>query len=559
MQLEEVLFQALGGLGMFLLGMKFMSGGLQNVAGARLRRFLEVVSSNRVVGAAVGAMVTAAIQSSSVTTVTVVGFVNAGLINLTQAMGVILGANVGTTITAQIIAFNITALALPAIALGVGLKLFARRRKWRYIGDVILGFGLLFYGMETMKAGFKPLRTDPEFIQFFTAFDAGTLGGAALCVVTGAVLTMILQSSSATVGITMALASEGLLGLPGSVALILGENIGTTITAELASIGSNLTARQAARAHTMFNVLGVALMLILFDPFLELVTWMGGLMGTGAPEAWVGGEKPYISRYIANAHTLFNVVNAIIWLFLLPILVHVAVRLTRGGKREELLAETGRPQYLDRRFLDNPGVALPQARREIARMGRLAQTMFQEVTAGLYQRKVEGLGPWRQREEAINSLQREVTDFLVSVSQGSITEAESKEISALSRMVNNVERLGDSAENLAELVEEMLETGQSFSQAGLDDYNEIREVAGRFLELVMNGLEGGEPIAMDKARELEDRIDLMREEMRNKHLARLRQGVCTVDPGLILVDMLYQFEKIGDYCYNIAKALATRR
>jgi phosphate:Na+ symporter len=559
MQLEEVLFQALGGLGMFLLGMKFMSGGLQNVAGARLRRFLEVVSSNRVVGAAVGAMVTAAIQSSSVTTVTVVGFVNAGLINLTQAMGVILGANVGTTITAQIIAFKITALALPAIALGVGLKLFGKRRKWRYIGDVILGFGLLFFGMETMKAGFKPLRTDPEFIQFFTAFDAGTLGGAALCVVTGAALTMILQSSSATVGITMALASEGLLNLPGSVALILGENIGTTITAELASIGANLTARQAARAHTMFNVLGVALMLVLFGPFVELVTWVGQAMGTGPPDAWAGGERPNISRYIANAHTLFNVVNAVIWLFILPLLVKVAVRLTRGGRREEELAEDGRPQYLDRHFLDSPGVALPQARREIARMGRLAQLMFQEVTEGLHQRKAEDLGPWRQREEAINSLHREVTDYLVSVSQGTITEAESKEISALSRMVNNVERVGDSAENLAELVEEMHESGQRFSRAGLDDYTEIRTLSASFLELVAAGLEGSEPISLEKARELEDRIDQMREEMRNKHLTRLRQGVCTVDPGLILVDMLYQFEKVGDYCYNIAKALAQGR
>ena len=562
MQLDVVIFRALGGLGMFLLGMKFMSGGLQNVADDRLRRFLEMVSSHRVVGCLVGALVTAVIQSSSVTTVTVVGFVNAGLMNLTQALGVILGANVGTTITAQIIAFKITKLALPAIAVGVGIKFFTKRRKWRHIGEVVLGFGLLFYGMETMKAGFKPLRTDPEFIKFFTAFDASSLGGILLCVVTGAVLTMILQSSSATVGITMALATEGLLNLPGSVALILGENIGTTITAELAAIGANLTARRAARAHTMFNVLGVAYMVILFHPFLELVKWVGHLIGSGPAELVVHGEQPNIARYIANAHTLFNVVNAILWLFLLPLLVKVAIKFTRGAAEEEILVDLGRPRFLDRHFLDNPSVALAQARKEIARMGQVARTMFQEVTDALFSRKVEALSRWRQSEDALDRLQREVTDYLVQISQGNITAAESREIAALSRMVNNVERVGDAVENLAELVEEMIETGQQFSEPGMADYRDIRDTVGRFLDLVLEAMSrpesDGEEV-MKRAQELEDQIDFMREDMRDKHLARLRMGVCTVDPGLILVDMLYQFEKIGDYCYNIAQALAGRR
>ncbi|MCF8049060.1 MAG: Na/Pi symporter, partial [Desulfarculaceae bacterium] len=253
--------------------MKLMSEGLQKVAGDRLRAFLEAVSNKRVVGCMVGALVTAVVQSSSVTTVTLVGFVNAGLMNLTQALGVILGANVGTTITAQLIAFKISDLALPAIFIGVAFKFFAKRRKWQYIGAVILGFGLLFYGMELMKNGFKPLRAHPEFIAFFTKFDAGSIGGILLCVLTGTVLTVLVQSSSATVGITMALASQGLLNLPGSVALILGDNIGTTITAELASIGGTVVARQTARAHTMFNVLGVLYIVVLFKPFLWVVEW----------------------------------------------------------------------------------------------------------------------------------------------------------------------------------------------------------------------------------------------------------------------------------------------
>ena len=558
MRLEAVIFQALGGLGLFLLGMKFMSEGLQNVAGDRLRRFLEMVSSNRVVGALVGTLVTAAVQSSSVTTVTVVGFVNAGLINLTQALGVILGANVGTTVTAQIIAFKITALALPAIALGVGFKLFARRRKWRYVGEIILGFGLLFFGMEMMKNGFKPLRTDPGFISFFTAFDAEGIVGILLCVITGAVLTMTLQSSSATVGITMALASEGLLNLPGSVALILGENIGTTITAELASIGANLTARRAARAHTMFNVLGVAYMVLVFPFFLDLVKWATGLMGTGPADALVNGERPNISRYIANAHTMFNVINATLWLCLLPILVKIAIRLTRGQDPVEGAGDLGRPRYLDDKFVDNPGVALAQTRKEIHRMGQVAQAMFDDVTNSLFSRKLERLSRWRQSEDALDNLQRNVTEYLVQVSQGSLSEAQSRDVANLSRMVNNVERVGDAVENLAELVEEMIEAGHQFSEAGVKDYTEIRETVARFLALVVDNTQKRVPGMMAEAKQLEDSIDLMREEMREKHLTRLRQGVCTVDPGLIMVDMLYQFEKIGDYCFNIAQALHRR-
>ena len=282
MNLHIVILQGLGGLGMFLFGMKLMSEGLQKVAGDRLRSFLEMVSANRLIGALVGMGVTAVVQSSSLTTVTVVGFVNAGLMNLSQAVGLILGANVGTTITAQIIAFKVTNLALAGMFVGMILKLFSKRRKWQYVGEVILGLGLLFYGMEIMKSGFKPLRTHPEFIQFFTTFDASDLGGILLCVLTGTVLTMILQSSSATIGITIALASQGLLNLPGSVALILGDNIGTTITAQLAAIGSSLTAKRAARAHALFNVLGVAYMIVLFHPFLGLVEWVTSLMHVGA-------------------------------------------------------------------------------------------------------------------------------------------------------------------------------------------------------------------------------------------------------------------------------------
>ena len=293
MRLEAVIFQALGGLGLFLLGMKFMSEGLQNVAGDRLRRFLEMVSSNRVVGALVGTLVTAAVQSSSVTTVTVVGFVNAGLINLTQALGVILGANVGTTVTAQIIAFKITALALPAIALGVGFKLFARRRKWRYVGEIILGFGLLFFGMEMMKNGFKPLRTDPSFISFFTAFDAESIVGILLCVITGAVLT---DDPAIFLGHRGHHHGPGQRG-PVEPARLGGPDPGGEHRHHHhrrvgPPSGPISPPGEQPGAHTMFNVLGVAYMVLIFPFFLDLVKWATGLMGTARPMPWSTENGP---------------------------------------------------------------------------------------------------------------------------------------------------------------------------------------------------------------------------------------------------------------------------
>ena len=560
MDLQIVILYALGGLGMFLFGMKLMSEGLQKVAGDRLRSFLERVSSNRVVGALVGTAVTALIQSSSLTTVTVVGFVNAGLMTLTQAVGVILGANVGTTVTAQIIAFKVSHLALVALFVGMVLKLFAKRRKWQYIGEVILGFGLLFYGMTLMKNGFKPLRTHPEFIAFFTKFDASTLPGVLLCVLVGSLLTMIVQSSSATVGITMALASQGLLNLPGSVALILGDNIGTTITAQLAAIGSSINARRAAMAHTLFNVIGVLIIVAFFNPFVDLVSWLTAhLLGMGPAELRVGQEQPNIGRYIANAHTLFNVINAIVFLVALPWLVKASVKLTPGKDRHEEIEDIGIPQYIDYKFVDQPSVALALARDEVVRMGTVAQKMFIEVTDVFFTRRLDELNRWQQSEDALDRLQRQIVEYLVQVSQGSISGPESREVASLMRMANNFERVGDAVENIAELIQEVIEDRLSFSQQSEEDFRALRDKVNLFMDLVIRSAHEREQDIMDVAQKFEDEIDFMRERMRDDHVSRLRSGVCTVDPGLVFVDMLNNFEKIGDYLYNVAQAVAGLR
>jgi len=553
--MKMIIFQSLGGLGLFLFGMKIMSDGLQKVAGNKLRRILAMVSNNRLIGCGVGALVTSIVQSSSATTVMLVSFVDAGLMTFVQAIGVILGANIGTTVTAQLIAFNITAYALPAIAVGVFLKFFVGRGKGVYAGDVLLGFGLVFYGLATMQAGFAPLKNHPDFIALFTRFNADHIGSILLCVMVGTALTMILQSSSATVGITMALASQGLLNFEACVALILGDNIGTTITAELASIGASINAHRTARAHTLFNVIGVILVILFFPLFLKLIVWFTAtLLDIGPPDFVVDGQQPNISRYIANAHTGFNVVNAMFFLIFLPYLVKAATWLTPHKK--DAMEALRHIKYLDSKYIDTPDVAIGQARAEIVRMGDIVIQMYDDVIHCLKERKLEELVKWRAREDAIDNLQREIIQFLVQVIQKPITPEESKEVTSLMRMANNLERAGDGVENIAELIEEMLQQELRLSDGGIHDYEVISTEVGRFLTLVVSAIRRGDKGIMPHAQKLEDAINRMREEMRGNYIMRLQSGACTVDPGLILVDMLTAFEKIGDFCYNVAQAVA---
>ncbi|UCF73816.1 MAG: Na/Pi cotransporter family protein [Deltaproteobacteria bacterium] len=554
--MQAVIFQTLGGLGLFIFGMRIMSDGLKKVAGKKLRIVLSAVSSNRLVACTTGTVVTAMIQSSSATSVMLVGFVDAGLMTLTQAVGVVLGANIGTTVTAQLIAFNISNYALPVIAVGVLLRFFFASRKWQQWGEVLLGFGMLFYGLATMKAGLAPLKHEPAFTAFLTRFQAQDLNEILLCVLAGTALTMAVQSSSATVGITMALASQGLLSFEGSVAMILGENIGTTITAQLASIGSNVNARRTAMAHTLFNVLGVILIISIFPYFVNAVIYLtSNLLPVGSPDLLLGGEKPFISRHIANAHTLFNVINAILFLFILPYLVKIAIWLTPRGKRE-YLDEIYHIKHLDRRYLDSPEVALVQAKQEIVRMGEVAQTMFDEVISSLKIRNSKKLTIWRDREDVLDNLQKEIIDFLVNVMQQNIIVEESKEITSLMRMSNNIERIGDEMEDIAEAIETVIADKFYFSQQAIEDYEVLSSEARKFLALVIEGIKEENGKIMSRAAKAVSSINRMTEEMRLRHHSRLVEGTCEIERGMIFIDILNAFEKMGGFCYNVAQAVA---
>jgi len=556
---QKLLFGLMGGLGLFLFGMKIMSEGLQKIAGDRMRKILAALTSNRIVGMLVGLSVTAIIQSSSATTVMVVGFVNAGLMTLMQAIGVVLGANVGTTVTAQLIAFKITKYALPAIGLGAAFKLFARSRRWQYIGEIALGFGILFFGLSTMKHAFDPVKTSEEFKAIFTMVGSSHL----LAVTIGALLTIIVQSSSATIGITLALASSGLLSFEASVALILGENIGTTITANLAAIGANVAARRTAAAHFLFNVLGVAYMLLFFPWFMHLVSSItpgdADLVIHTAEQADAFGmsigDKPYIARHIANTHTLFNILNTIIFLPLVGLLARLSTALVRG----EDVAMEFHLKYVDNRVLNSPPIALDQARSETKRMAHICLEMLEESIAFMKNPDDRKLPALKKKEELTDLLQKEITEFLVAISQKSISQKISTEIRSVLRMVNNLERIGDLCENLWELGMRKKEQKIEYSEIGTKELAGLETWTRNFLSFVVDALDADDQTILEQARERELIIDRMEEELRNNHTERLNCGECAVLPGLIFIDVIHNFEKIGDHTFNIAEAVAGKK
>ena len=552
---QKLIFGLMGGLGLFLFGMKIMSEGLQKIAGSRMRKILSALTNNRIVGTLVGIAVTAMIQSSSATTVMVVGFVNAGLMSLVQSIGIILGANIGTTVTAQLIAFKITKYALPAIGIGAGFKLFTKNKKWSYFGEILLGFGLLFFGLSVMKQAFDPLKTSDEFRQLFMIVGDNHLVG----VMIGAILTMIVQSSSATIGITIALASSGILSFDASVALILGENIGTTITANLAAIGTNLAARRTAFAHFLFNSLGVCYMLLFFPFFLSFISSMTPgdadfVIQTQDQVARMGGElgdKPFIARHIANTHTMFNIVNTIIFLPLVGLLAKISTLVIRGSD-EDIEFHL---KYLDNRVLSTPPIALAQARSETRRMAKVAGEMVDETLLFLQDNDLKKIPGLEKKEDLTDVLQKEITDFLVKLSQKSITQESSQEVASMMNMVNDLERVGDHCENLWTLNQRKLDQKITFSDIAMNEISEISKLTREFLATIIQALEDKNTGIFDEAHRLEDGIDDMEERLRNNHVKRLNTGECTVNSGLIFIDMLHNFEKIGDHTYNFAKAV----
>jgi phosphate:Na+ symporter len=468
---------------------------------------------------------------------------------------VVLGANIGTTVTAQMIAFRIQDYALPLIGIGVILKIFSKNEKMVYFGEALLGFGMLFFGLATMKNAFSFLKGSEQVFNFFASLD----GFPFLALIIGTAFTIMMQSSSVTVGITMALGTAGLISFPTAVAFILGDNIGTTITAELASIGTNITAKRTARAHTMFNVIGVLYIFLLMPYFVKLVDTItpgsADFIITSAEGAtkfsMEVGDAPYIARHIANAHTIFNVVNNLLFLPLIAVLVKIVTWMV-PGEEEKLEYHL---KYLDGKVISTPSIAIGEARDETIRMAKLAFDMLDEDMQVFFDGDIKRLENVRKMEDTVDMLQREITDYCVRISQESTTPEISREITSLINMVNNIERIGDHCENLSELIERKRKGKYPFSDAATDGIREIYQETRRFYEFVITAMEKRDTGIKGGADRFEDRINHLEDTLRQGHVDRLNKGTCEVDAGLIFIDMLTNFEKIGDHVFNIAEAV----
>lgn len=534
LDLQAIIFEFLGGLGIFLLGIKFMGDGLQKSAGDRLKDILDRFTSNPLLGVFAGIVVTALIQSSSGTTVLTVGLVNAGFMTLRQAIGVIMGANIGTTITAFIIGLDIGEYALPIMAVGCFMLFFFKNQKVNAVGQAVFGFGALFFGLNLMSGGMAPLRE----LEAFHELTVNMSDNPILGVVIGTVFTVIVQSSSATIGVIQGLYAEGAVTLEAALPVLFGDNIGTTITAILAGIGASVAARRASLTHVIFNLIGATIFLVLLVPFTKYVTFLQSTLN-------LNGEMT-----LAFAHGSFNVINTIIQLPFIAVLAWIVTKLVPG--KDVLIEYT--PKHLDPRFINqSTSLALGQAKEEVVRMGEYATKALEETSLYLSTKQQKHANLAMQIEGAINNLDKEITQYLINISGGSMTEAESATHSALLDAVRDIERIGDHAENIIELIEYNISNKVDLTELAMDNLNEMFDLTILTVKETVEALR-----TVDKEQALavvhkENRIDEMEQTFRKKHIIRMNEGLCDPTAGIVFVDIISDLERIGDHAVNIAE------
>ena len=552
MGIEDVsmLFTFIGGLGMFLYGMHIMAEGLQHFAGGRMQKLMGFLTQNRVMAILVGTLVTAVIQSSSATTVMVVGFVNAGMLNLSQAVGVIMGANIGTTVTAWIVSMSEWGSVLKPeffapllVGIGAFVVLFVKSEKEKRIGEILIGFAILFIGLTFMSDAILPYRESPVFSAAFTVLGKNPI----LAVLAGAVVTAIIQSSSASVGILQTLAMNGIVGWNSAIFITLGQNIGTCVTALLSSAGSGRNGKRASVIHLSFNVFGAIIFGILM--YLLFVIF---------PE-W--GNSTISSVEISIFHTVFNVSNTLILFPFADKLVDLSGKLVRGedetavldGEREAVRRLVSR---LDRRLLNNPSFALAAAQKEVAAMGRTACMNLESALEAVRDGNMERVQGVYDREKDINGMEKALTAFLVEVDNLSLTEWQHEKVKNLFYTVSDIERAGDHAENIAELAESMNKDQVSFSKKGKSDLDLIAAQTLQALQISVEARETGKPETANSVHALEQSVDMLEDEMREKHIRRLSKGKCNPESGVIFLDLISNLERIADHAVNIADYVA---
>ena len=536
MGITEVL-QLLGGLALFLYGMQMMSTGLETAAGNKMKTILEKLTSNRFVGVLAGAIITAVIQSSSATTVMVVGFVNSGLMTLRQAVWVIMGANIGTTITGQLIALDVGALAPLFAFVGVACIMFVKKEKVKYISEVIAGFGVLFIGMDMMGNAMVPLQSSEVFINFMTTFS-NPLAGIAM----GAVFTAIIQSSSASVGILQALATARLVPLHSAVYILFGQNIGTCITAVLASIGTRTNAKRTTIIHLMFNIIGTTIFTV-----FTLVTPFVDIMATTAP------DNP--AAQIANVHTTFNIVTTILLLPFGAYMARLAERILPESEKEK--DEVKRLKYITpfetSYQVGQAAIVQAQVEQEVGRMTGMVRQNIEDSFDSLLTSDVSRSEEISEREEYIDYLNVEISRYIVHVMSSESASQDLRNISGYYTVVSNLERIGDHAMNIAGYAVNLKKWKQTFSEDALGELKKMRDICLKTLDDIGNFTNGQKDRILERTAQNEQKIDDMRDDYRDRQVNRMQKGTCQADTGIIYSEILTDFERIGDHALNIAQ------
>jgi len=552
--------EVIGGLGVFLLGMKYMSEGLQAVSGDRLRRMIGAVTNNRLMGVLVGLAVTCLVQSSSVTTVMVVGFVNSGVMTLMQAIGVIFGANIGTTITGWILVLKIGKYGLPILGVAAFFFLFSKKDRLRYIGMTIMGIGMVFFGLELMKNGFKPLRTHEEFNAWFQAFQATTYLGIIKCALVGCILTMIVQSSSATLGITIGLASTGVIEFQTAAALVMGENIGTTITAWLASLGTTATAKRAAYAHVFFNVIGTTWFIAMF-PFAikglsSLVAWKTGYNPLSISLGDMEEEKfgQIITAGIALTHTAFNVTNVLVFLPFAGLLAKLVTKLVPEKEAKEIAHLT----YLDVRMLDTPALGILQSEGQIDFMAESVDGMMVQLKNCLLSSEECKKQETKifEREEVLDNVQKEIFLFLSNLVSGQVPHEITTKAHQQMRIADEYESLSDYITNVLKGIKKLEQNRMELQGVAKEELLSLHERVSKYIAQINKNLKNDDRNQLAWANTEGNAIAQMMKDFRREHLERLQKEEVSPLFSLVYTDMLNFYRRMKDHSLNIAEVVA---
>lgn len=535
MNVANILSMA-GGLGLFLFGIRTMGDGLENAAGAKLKRMLEVLTGNRFLAVLVGFVVTAIIQSSTATTVMVVGFVNAGMMSLAQAVGVIMGANIGTTVTSLLIALNFSSVAAAAVLVGVILMLASKKTVVKNLGAIFTGFGLLFLGIDMMSDSMAPLRDSAGFMNFIVTVSESPLRPL-FGIILGIVMTAVLQSSSASVGVLQTLAMQGLVPLKFSVFVLFGQNIGTCLTALFSTVGAKKNSKRAAVIHLLFNLIGTGIFILiaLLTPYVE----------------WIEKLSPDPMAQIATSHIVFNIVSTVVMFPFAKVLVKLSCLLVPGKDDSESEMHC---KFIDDRLLNTPPFAVMQVSKEVARMAKLARDNFETSAHALINRSDKDLDKVMENEEIINYLNHHITSYLVKLNALDITDSDSDYIARVFHAINDIERVGDHAINLAEAAQHNIGEGLKFSDPAREELNQLCGSVVTLLERSMAAFDN-QSLSDNEAKELsdlEEHIDDLTLECQDSHIFRLNRKECNTEAGMLYLNTITDFERVGDHAINIA-------